>query len=258
MDNFKLNITTVKTVYFYCEPQWKRQKYEKREVNGLVFLTSGNVRYHYGDEYIYAQKGDILSFSDNVPYSGIRLDDNSVDCYVIDFKTTANPMFSELPIPVVTHSSNFDLYKEKFDKILSVWNKNYLTSEMMCKSMLYELLCDLLMLRFPTNTKNSEKVLDYINNNYSDSSLSIQSILKKFYVSESQLRRDIKRFTGMSPNSYINSLRIEKAKNLLLHYKKSVEETSYLCGFSSQFYFSRRFKEYTGYTPSEYKKNRLG
>ena len=117
------------------------------------------------------------------------------------------------------------------------------------------------MQRYPLygwDTKNSEKVLEYINNNYSDSTLSIQSLLKKFYISESQLRRDIKRVTGMSPNSYINSLRIEKAKNLLLHYKKSVEETSYLCGFSSQFYFSRRFKEYTGYTPSEYKKNRLG
>ncbi len=258
MDSFNLNITSIKTVYFYSSPQWKRQVYEKRHANGLVFLTCGNVKYHYGNEYLYAQKGDILSFSDNIPYSGVRLTDEAVDCYVIDFKTTDTPKFTDLSIPIVTHSGNFELYKEKFDKVLSVWNKNYLTSEMMCKSMLYRLLCDILMLRFPSDTKNSEKVLEYINNNYSDSTLSIQSLLKKFYISESQLRRDIKRVTGMSPNSYINSLRIEKAKNLLLHYKKSVEETSYLCGFSSQFYFSRRFKEYTGYTPSEYKKNRLG
>ena len=95
MDSFNLNITSIKTVYFYSSPQWKRQVYEKRHANGLVFLTCGNVKYHYGNEYLYAQKGDILSFSDNIPYSGVRLTDEPVDCYVIDFKTTDTPKFTE-------------------------------------------------------------------------------------------------------------------------------------------------------------------
>lgn len=253
MDKINLTVTGIETVYFYKSPDWERKQYEKRNINGLIFLTNGNVKYTYGDISLYAQKGDILKFSGNIPYSGVRLDDSSVDCYVIDFTTTSYDDYESFPLPTVIRSKNYNLYLDKFNKILSIWEKKFITSEMQCISLLYDLLCELMMSQLPSNTRLSENILNYINENFCSTALTVNAILQKFYISESQLRRNIKQITGLSPNNYINTLRIEKAKKMLLHENKTIEEISAACGFSSQFYFSKKFSKYTGLPPSAYK-----
>ena len=60
--------------------------------------------------------------------------------------------------------------------------------------------------------------------------------------------------TGLTPNHYLQKLRIEKAQEELNRTNKSVTEIAYATGFSSAQYFSTVFIRYTGLSPSNYRK----
>ena len=59
---------------------------------------------------------------------------------------------------------------------------------------------------------------------------------------------------GYSPVSFVISERINLAKKYLLSGKMTVAAVAKECGFSSINYFSRVFKKFTGFSPSEFAK----
>lgn len=63
-----------------------------------------------------------------------------------------------------------------------------------------------------------------------------------------------KRETGMPPIRYLNSLRVEKAKELLILEGLSVSAAAFLTGFQDPLYFSRVFKRITGVSPEGWRK----
>ena len=60
-------------------------------------------------------------------------------------------------------------------------------------------------------------------------------------------------FFGTTPIDDLLNARIEKAKSMLSYSGMSVTEIAEKCGFSSVHYFSRKFKEITGDSPTKYK-----
>ena len=60
-------------------------------------------------------------------------------------------------------------------------------------------------------------------------------------------------FFGATPIDDLLNARIEKAKSLLAYGSTSVTEIAEKCGFSSVHYFSRKFKEIVGVSPTQYK-----
>lgn len=71
-------------------------------------------------------------------------------------------------------------------------------------------------------------------------------------VSERQFLRIFNRCFGYSPKKYITNLRLTKAKKLL-NQNTNIAEVAYQCGFNDPNYFTRKFKEVYGYSPSLYK-----
>lgn len=87
--------------------------------------------------------------------------------------------------------------------------------------------------------------------------LTIDEICKKAHLSKFHFCRLFKNTTGRTVMEYVLETRIVMAKNMLLNEKLSVTEISNRCGFSSISYFSRVFKEKTGVTPLDYKKQKI-
>lgn len=73
-------------------------------------------------------------------------------------------------------------------------------------------------------------------------------------VPERTLKRRFKSATGSSLITYLQNLRIEKAKHLLETTDIPVDEISYAAGYSDASFFRRLFKRLTGLTPSHYRK----
>lgn len=63
-----------------------------------------------------------------------------------------------------------------------------------------------------------------------------------------------KQATGSSPIRYLNRLRVEKARELLLFEGLSVSSAAFLTGFQDPLYFSRVFKRFTGISPEQCQK----
>jgi two-component system sensor histidine kinase ChiS len=95
------------------------------------------------------------------------------------------------------------------------------------------------------------KAIEIIDKNIDDSEFSVNELADALFISRSQLHRKIKTLTGLSTTHFIRTVRLEKAKDLLKTNSGNVTEVAYLCGFSSQSYFTKSFADYFGYPPSD-------
>lgn len=80
-----------------------------------------------------------------------------------------------------------------------------------------------------------------------------KSIAQHLFISESKLRNAFKSELEITVGDYIDQCVFRQAK-LLLQSRLSMEQISNQLGFCDQFYFSRRFKQRYGMTPSQYRK----
>lgn len=87
-----------------------------------------------------------------------------------------------------------------------------------------------------------------------ETDLSVKEIAKKAGMSEYYMMHLFKKCTGTTVMEYRNSLRISKAKELLIRTKKTILAIALECGFDNASYFSEFFKKIEGISPSEYRK----
>lgn len=98
------------------------------------------------------------------------------------------------------------------------------------------------------------RVMQYINMNYEDMTLSIDSIAEELGVSNPYLCAVFKKETNQTINKYITSFRIEKSKALLKDLNLKIEDVAGRVGYADSDYFSKVFKKYVLCTPTEYRK----
>ncbi len=95
-------------------------------------------------------------------------------------------------------------------------------------------------------------ITDYISNNYKDIN-SIEELAKKCYISKSHLCRIFKEQLGISVSSYINNIKINTARELLVSGNMSILDIAIESGFNSTQYFHKVFKAQLGCSPKEYR-----
>jgi two-component system response regulator YesN len=100
-----------------------------------------------------------------------------------------------------------------------------------------------------------ENVKKYINENFSNNSLSLSSLAKLFFLNPSYLSRMFKKETGVSFVEYLTSIRMEKAITLLNRKEIKAFEISDAVGISDSNYFCTCFKKYTGKCVSDFKRS---
>lgn len=86
-----------------------------------------------------------------------------------------------------------------------------------------------------------------------ESETTIQGIAEELGVSYSNFRKLFKEYTGLSPSTYQQELRLLRAKELLSTTDLSIKEIAYRLNFESPDYFSAKFKAKMGIKPSEVK-----
>ncbi len=98
-------------------------------------------------------------------------------------------------------------------------------------------------------------VMDYIRKNYSGK-LSLNDIADSVFFSVSYISRIFKSETGENVSSYINKVRIEHAKAVLMGDSIPLVEVAMKCGFDDQSYFNKVFKKLCGCTPTAFRQNK--
>lgn len=103
------------------------------------------------------------------------------------------------------------------------------------------------------NDKDIENLTFWIKDNF-DKNITLKDMAKYISVSERTLIRKFKKSTGELPNSYIQKLRVQKAKDLLINTADSFEYIAYLVGYSNPPAFRQVFKKMTNKNPTEYRR----
>lgn len=79
--------------------------------------------------------------------------------------------------------------------------------------------------------------------------LDLESLAKELAVSQRTLFRRFKDATGLTPNSYLQRLRVDTAKAMLQRTDASIEKVAARVGYSNAAYFCKIFRRFTGVTP---------
>ncbi|GBG07979.1 AraC family transcriptional regulator [Paenibacillus agaridevorans] len=100
-----------------------------------------------------------------------------------------------------------------------------------------------------------DTIKEFIENNYSDINLSLQSIAAYLKMSPAYVGRIFKQYEGGSVGDYLNGYRLDKACELLIGSSYNVKEIADCLGFNNASYFITLFKKKYGVTPKEYRLN---
>lgn len=101
-------------------------------------------------------------------------------------------------------------------------------------------------------------VIEYVNSHYNDPELNLQAVADRYYINVVYLGRVFRKKIGKSFNTYVNELRIEKAKKLLASDDVKVYEVAEMIGFVDANYFTAKFTDAVGVPPTTYRNNILG
>lgn len=98
-------------------------------------------------------------------------------------------------------------------------------------------------------------MIKYIENNYTDSSISLHSISKEMHLTPQYVSKFFKENLTIGFIDYVNKLRINNSLSSLLKTKKSILDIAIEYGFNDHKSYNRIFKKEFGMTASEYKKS---
>ncbi len=123
----------------------------------------------------------------------------------------------------------------------------------------YIQLCESLSERIQNMRSDEEQshvkeACKYIEDNYSDPYLTIESVCKQLYLSPGHFSRLFKKTTGETFVDYLTRIRMDQAKYLLANTNQKMYEIARAIGYEDPNYFSYNFKKNVQYTPSEWRK----
>lgn len=106
----------------------------------------------------------------------------------------------------------------------------------------------------PSSIKNFyiKEAISYITNNF-HKHITVKEIANHCNLNRSYLTRLFKNEFDMTLSNFLHEIKLKKASELLLNQELTVEEVADLIGYANQFSFSTAFKNYYGFSPSEWR-----
>lgn len=99
-----------------------------------------------------------------------------------------------------------------------------------------------------------DKAKEYIQNNYQNGDMSLQSVALEVNVSSNHFSAIFRKETGETFIDYLTEVRMEKARTLLVCTAMKTSEIGFQVGYRDPHYFSYIFKKTQGMSPKEYRK----
>lgn len=252
--DFEIIIGLKKTVYI----QVGVNQYEVKQ--GDVLLIPPEMDYQ---GYAPSQKGasffwiHFISFCETEIYSGEKFISHLL---AVDIQPHKHVINNAVFLPDYFSLSYTDKPFILMKQILDIANASYY-STFSVDYLLTELLIELTeqysrqLLHHNTINEKTQKftqILEWIRVNIHEP-LNVRQIADTFSMNPDHLTRLFKKNIGMSTIRYINTLKLNKAKELLCTTNKTIKEIAYELRFEDEKYFMKLFKSYEEITPSKFR-----
>ncbi len=221
----------------------------------LLYVHNGTGQYKIGSRLYPAAMGDLFYCPPGVANDIIA---DAADPFLLsglEFTCDGDPALAERLQPAVNLLPEPFLI-ELIREMIQEYSYGLSDSGAVCSSLLNALILRLLRLPRAGGPDSREVVpalLDYIKANLSRE-VTHAELSRVFSYHKNSINRLLTGATGMSLKNYQISLRIKKAAGLLAYSDKTVGEIAELCGYQSAAFFSRQFREKTGITPLQFRK----
>lgn len=146
----------------------------------------------------------------------------------------------------ITKPFNFEVLNAKIKNLLHLKNTMQNTYSKQIKVIADEPVVE------SADEKLLTEIASYLENNLTNSQLSVENLSRQFAMSRSTLYTKLLELTGQTPVEYIRSFRLEKAAALMKKGTMTISEISYEVGFTTSNYFAKSFKNKFNMLPSEF------
>lgn len=228
----------------------------------LSFIDNGELESSIDNEMYTLSNFDIMLYGPDQYHTQSTLNNKSCSYLTIMFDMECS--HPELITNRVFHA-NRDIHNA-LNSFIKVSNNQiyYDTDLMICylneliiKLFQYDFLLSTPIASTPMQQKFENELLNeiiiYINENIF-TALTIEEICQQFSISRSSLQTLFKNNLNIAPKQYISDLKLNKSKVLIKESVYTISEISNKLGFASIHYFSRKFKQQFGITPTDYAK----
>lgn len=224
-----------------------------RKEDLMICVLDGESLYRFADKDYHLKAGDVIFLPCKCEYYR-HIISPVYQSILIYFR------FEEKPGLTLSHSvfSSIQGIDLDFTKLLKKWNSRDLCTQSECVCMLYGIYMRLIRSETSAYLPGSKRELfeaavQKLATEYSSEDFSVTSLASQAEMSEVHFRRCFKQIYHVSPQQYLLELRLNRAKELLQYDTTPVSEVAHICGMPDPCYFSRLFKQKTGYAPSEYR-----
>ena len=100
------------------------------------------------------------------------------------------------------------------------------------------------------------RAIEYMNAHLGEK-IDMDELAKSVFLSHTGLIWKFRKELDTTPSSYLISLRLRKAKQMLLEKNIPISEIALACGYDNAYYFSNAFRAYSGMSPTAFKKSYL-
>lgn len=105
------------------------------------------------------------------------------------------------------------------------------------------------------NDVRLNQLLAWLEDNFAEE-ICWQEVAACFSLSLRTLHRQLKQYTGLTPQRYLNRIRLTRARHLLRHSEDSVTNIAFRCGFADSNHFSTLFRREFNWSPRDIRQGR--
>lgn len=223
----------------------------------LTSIVENSTYTKIGDSEFIISAGDAILLPPGTVHSHRKHKTSEYRDICISFTVEKLPIESKVSKYDIFYTTLQQIRPYSFDAHIETLKctKNLHTSQAIFLQWLFSLLenwnSNDLSFRPPNATVTMIK--EYINNNYSQN-FRTENLSKALNISYRHLARIFKQETNMSIVDFLNSVRLEHAKNLLLQTDLPISDIAVQTGYDNIYYFSKIFKKNFFISPSQFRK----
>jgi AraC-like DNA-binding protein len=241
----------------------------------IVHVNGGSGKRHIGNHLSYFDDGELIMIGANLPHYGftdrhsgnsletivqMREDFLGIDVLKIPEFEHINKLFERAKMGISFHGETKLRIGKRIDELVGMDPFNRLINllsilEDLATTSEYKIL-NVEGMVLEINRQDNirmDKIYHFVRDNYARQ-ISLEEISQEVSMTVPSFCRYFKKITGKTFTRFVNEYRLVHASKLLVEKPTSITDICYESGFNNFSHFNKLFKEFTGKSPSEYRK----
>lgn len=239
------NILTASEAFYHMD--------RTADFNVMIYVTDG-IMYVTEDGHDYSiSSGELLFLKKGVRHYGKKETPRGTRWFYAHFDIPDGDCTEKLTLPKKLSGLSESVCEEKMYELCRYFHSADPLKDFGRNLLFCGILTELCRERMPSRKSLADRICDFLDEN-AESAFTKEMLENRFFLSYSHMAAKFKKEKNISMGQYHNNAKMKKACQLLRSTIMPVGEIAAVLGFSDMLYFSRKFRSFSGISPTEYRK----